>query len=334
MKNRFTILTLFAILAIAICTTSAMAETLTVNVGTLRGPTSMGMADLMERAEAGPIEDIQYNFTISGAIDETVANIVKGVYDISAIPSNLAAVLYQKTKGDVKVLAINTLGILYIVENGNEIQSVEDLRGKTMMASGKGAVPEYILNIILSKHGIDPEKDITIEWKAEHAEGLSTLASTENAIAMLPQPFVTVAQMKNENIRVALDLNKLWEEAGKEANRPSALIAGVVVARQSFIDEHPEAIESFLREYEKSIHAVTTDTDRAAEIIGKYEIVPEPIAKKALPHCNIVFISGEEMQEKLDSYLRILFDQNPKSTGGKVPDEGFYYIPEAVELVH
>ena len=292
----------------------------------LKGPTAMGMVQLMDSAEAGAVNGNSYTFTIAASADEVTPKLVQGNADIAAVPANLASVLYNNTEGQVQVLAINTLGVLYIVENGDSIQSVSDLAGKTIYASGKGSTPEYALNYILSENGIDPESDVTIEWKSEHSECVAALASDEDGIAMLPQPFVTTAQAQNENLRIALDLTKEWDALQADAEEPSALITGVVVVRTAFAAEHPEAVSAFLDSYQESVDYVNANTAEAAALIEKYDIVTAAVAEKALPYCNITFIEGEEMKEKLSGYLSVLAEQNPTSVGGSLPADDFYYI--------
>ncbi len=298
-----------------------------INVMALKGPTAMGMVKFMDDSDAGNAGDYNYNFTIAAAIDEVTPKLVQGQADIAAVPANMASVLFNNTKGGVEVLAVNTLGVLYIVENGDTVHSVEDLRGKTIYASGKGATPEYGLNYVLSQNGIDPEKDVTIEWKSEHTECLAALTSSENAIAMLPQPFVTTAQSKVETIRTALDLSEEWDKLQEGAQAPSAMITGVVVARTEFVSEHPEEIADFMARYKESVDFVNNNVEEGAELVGKYEIVPAPVAVKAIPECNITYIDGEEMKEKLSGYLDSLYQQNPAAVGGALPTDEFYYLP-------
>ena len=288
-----------------------------IKVGALKGPTAMGMAQMLD--------DNQYEFTISASPDEIVPMIVQGQVDIAAVPANLAAVLYQKTQKQVNVLAVNTLGILYLVENGNSIQSVEDLKGKTIYASGKGSTPEYALNYILKENGMDPASDVTIEWKSEHSECVAALANDPSGIAMLPQPFVTTAQKKNPAIRVALDLTEEWDKTQENKEEKSTLLTGVVIARTEFVKKHPEAVSDFLERYASSVDFVNADTDQAAKLVGQYEIVTEEVAKKALPECNIVCVTGEEMQKQLSGYLKVLYDANAESIGGSLPEDEFYY---------
>lgn len=309
-------------LCVALLTGVASAESAAVQVGALKGPTAMGMVKLMDDDEATGT----YAFTIAAAIDEITPKVVQGQLDISAIPANLASVLYNNTGGGVYVLAINTLGVLYIVESGDTVQSVEDLRGRTIYASGKGATPEYALNYVLSANGIDPQKDVTIEWKAEHAECVAALTAQENAIAMLPQPFVTTAQSKDDFLRIALDLTAEWDKAQEGADAPSTLVTGVVIARKEFADANPEIIAAYMDAYKVSVDYVNANIPQAAALIEKYDIVPAAVAQRALPYCNITFIEGEEMQQKLGGYLAELMAQNEKSVGGALPDDAFYYV--------
>lgn len=310
--------------------TSAAAETETaepvdVNVMALKGPTAMGMVKFMSDAEDGALTDNNYHFSITAATDEASAALIQGETDIAAVPANLASVLYNNTDGGVQVLAINTLGVLYIVENGDSVQSVDDLRGKTLYASGKGTTPEYTLNYILSANGIDPASDVTIEWKSEQAECLAAIQNDANAIAMLPQPFVTTAQAQNPDLRVALDLTEEWDKLQADSDAPSSLVTGVVVARSDFVEEHPEAVAAFMGHYQDSVDYVNDNVAEAAQLVGGYEIVTAEVAEKAIPACNIVFISGDEMKEKLSGYLSVLYDQNAESVGGALPDDAFYY---------
>ncbi|MFA6689047.1 MAG: ABC transporter substrate-binding protein [Sphaerochaetaceae bacterium] len=304
---------------------SQPVEPTTMNVLALKGPTAMGMVELMDEAEDGVVDGVDYRFAIAAAIDEVTPKIVRGEVDIAAVPANLAAVLYNNTKGAIKVLAINTLGVLYIAENGNSVSSVEDLRGKTIYASGKGATPEYALNYILKQNGIDPQKDVTIEWKSEHSECVAAIATASGGIAMLPQPFATTAIMKAPSIRIALDMTKLWDELQQLSDAPSTLVTGVVVGRTSYVEEHPHAIASFLEQYGQSVVFAQRDIPGAASLIEKYGIVPAAVAKQALPYCNIVCITGSEMKTKLSGYLAVLYGQNPKSVGGALPSDGFYF---------
>lgn len=303
----------------ALVVSCAVAEP-SVRVTALKGPTAMGMVKMMSDDNGA-----SYDFTIHAAIDEITPKLVKGEVDIAAVPANLASVLYNNTEGKVQVLAVNTLGVIYIVENGSTVQSVEDLRGRTIYASGKGATPEYALNYVLKGNGIDPEKDVTIEYKSEHSECLSALLANEGSVAMLPQPFVTTAQMKQEGVQIVLDMTEEWARLQEGSEHPSAMITGVVVARTEFVQSQPEAVNAFLDAYHASVDYANTEVDAAAALIGSYDIVPEAVAKKALPYCRIVCIEGAEMQTRLAGYLQVLFEQNPKAVGGALPDDAFYY---------
>ncbi len=290
-----------------------------IRVAALKGPTAMGMTKLMSDDET---ENYPYEFTIAAAVDEISPMIAQGTVDIACVPANLGAVLYSKTEGKVQTLAVNTLGVLYIVENGESVNTVADLKGKTIYSAGKGATPEYALNFILTSNGLDVEKDVNIEWKSEHAECLAALLADENSVAMLPQPFVTTAQAKNEGVRVALDLNNEWDNLGVA----SSLLTGIVIARKDFVEQNPDAVKEFLSRYKDSVDYVNGNIDEAAALIEKYDIVPAAVAKKAIPECNIVCITGEEMKTKLSGYLQVLFDQLPQSVGGAMPADDFYFI--------
>uniref|UniRef100_UPI002F3FAA55 ABC transporter substrate-binding protein n=1 Tax=Lachnoclostridium phocaeense TaxID=1871021 RepID=UPI002F3FAA55 len=303
-------------------------EPVEVNVTALKGPTAMGMVSLMDDVDNGKVDSENYKFTIAASIDEVTPAISQGETDIAAVPANVASVLYNKLEGGVQVLAVNTLGVLYIVENGDTVQSAADLKGKTIYASGKGATPEYALNYILQQNGLDPAADVTIEWKSEHSECVAALAQDPSGIAMLPQPFVTTAQMKNPDLRVALDLTEEWDKVQEDAQEPGALLTGVVVVRTEFAKENPEAVSDFLERYKASVDFVNENVDEAAQLVGQYDIVTAEVAQTAIPECNIVCITGDEMQEKLSGYLSVLNDQNPEAVGGKLPDDDFYYTGE------
>lgn len=323
-------LTLVMTLAMASCSdkdNTTKTET-DVTVAAFKGPTGMGMVKMMDDNENNISDGNNYNFEILGSPEEMSTKIIKGEVDIAAVPANLSSSLYNKANGEIEVIAINTLGVIYIVENGDTIQSVDDLKGKTIYASGQNATPEFSLNYILSENGINPENDVDIQYKSEHAECLTALISDENGIAMLPQPFVTIAQTKSENVRIALDMTKEWENIQQASDTSSTMITGVMVAQKDFIENNPDALNAFLDSYKKSVDFVNSDVEAAAKLNGKFEIVTEEVALKAIPYCNITFIEGSDMKTKLSGYLNILFEQSEKSIGGKMPDDNFYYSRE------
>lgn len=297
-----------------------------IEIMALNGPTAMGLSRFMDQADNLQLTDHRYHFSIAASPDEAIPKIVKGEVDIAAVPANLASVAYNRSQGAVQVLAINTLGVLYIVESGDTVHSVEDLRGKTIVATGKNHTPEQVITYLLTKNGLIIGDDVNIEWKSEAAECLSALMSRQNTIAMLPQPFVSAAQLKSENIRVALDLTKEWDSLQAREEHPSALITGVVIAQKEFVQQHPDAVAAFMEHYQQSVDYVNQNADEAAALVERYGIVKAPVAKKAIPACNIVFIAGQEMKTKLGSYLQVLFGQNPKSVGGQLPGDDFYYV--------
>ncbi len=290
-------------------------ENVTVKVAVLKGPTGMGMAKLMN--DYGN----EYDFTLASAPTDITASVIKGEYDVAAVPINLAATLYKKTNKAYSLAAINTLGVLYVLENGNTVNSVEDLRGKTIYATGQGSTPEYILDYVLTENGIDPDKDVTIEYKTEHSELTTLLAADKAAIGVLPEPNVTTAMSKNEDLRVALDLTEEW----KKVSPDSEVMQGCIIVKNKFAEEHPEVFEEFLTRYEQSVEFVNDDPS-AAELIAQKEIVPSAaIAEKALPRCKIVFIRAEEAKDRLNGFLNVLYTADPQSVGGEMPDEDFIY---------
>lgn len=306
---------------------SAVAEERAdVRVGGLKGPTAMGMVKLMEEDAAGTTAN-DYEFTLAGSADEINPLLIKGELDIAAVPTNVASVLYNKTEGQVEILALNTLGVLYVVENGNTIQSVEDLRGKTIYSTGKGATPEYALNYILGENGLTAGTDVTVEYKSEHSELASLLAAGQADLAVLPQPFVTSVLAKNPDVRIALNLTEEWDKVTEDGSK---LTMGALVVRKDFAESNPEAVRNFLKEYQASTQYVTDEAnlDDAAALIEQYGIISAAVAKQALPYCNIVCITGEEMRTAAEGFLSILAKANPQSVGGTLPAEDFYYIGE------
>ena len=278
---------LFILLILAI-SAPGLCEKAPVRIIAMKGPTAMGLVQMMHAAG----DSDTYQFSIASAVDEVPPRILRGEVDIACVPANLASVLYNNSEGAIQVLAVNTLGVLYIVERGTEINSLSDLRGKTVYASGKGATPEYALNYLLTNNGIDPESDLTLEWKSEHSECLSALLMDEHAVALLPQPFVTTAQMKAADLRIAVDLNEAWDELEMHSENPSALLTGVTIVRRAFATEHPEEVEAFLAAYRGSVAYVQENPEEAAAWIGEFEIVPEAVALKALPFCGITLSEG------------------------------------------
>ena len=291
------------------------------SIAALKGPTAMGLVKLMQESENGETSGNDYTFTLAGSADEVTPALVKGELDMACVPANLAAVLYNKTEGEIEVLAVNTLGVLYIVENGESVQSIADLKGQAIVAAGKGSTPEYVLRYLLAQNGIDPDNDVTIDWKSEHSECVAALASGQAAIALLPQPFVTVAQSKIEGLRMALDLNAEWDAL----DNGSGLITGVIVARREVVEENPAAVNEFLKEYAASVDWVNANTADAAALIGEYGIVDAAVAEKALPYCNIVCLTGADLLEALPGYLEVLYNADPAAVGGEMPDNSFYF---------
>ena len=294
-----------------------------VRIAGLKGPTTMGLVNLLPMMEAGEAA-LEYDLQLYGAADEIVPLLMKGELDMAAIPANLAATLYQKTEGQIEALAVNTLGVLYVVEKGDTVQSIADLAGRTVLSTGKGTTPEYVLRYLLAQNGLDPDKDLTIEYYSEAAEVTAQMAVAEDAIAVLPQPYVTSAGMQDETLRVALDLTAEWEKVCD-----TRLITGVTVVRREYAEAHPDVVEAFLEDYARSVEAANTDLDGTAALCEEQGVVAKAaIAKKALPACKIVCLTGSELKADAEGYLQALFDADPASEGGALPGADFYYGAE------
>ena len=292
-----------------------------IKVYALKGPTGMGMAKLMSDNDAGTTNN-KYDFTIASAPDEVTAEIIKGNYDIAALPTNLASVLYNKTEGKIRVAAVNTLGVLYVLENGDTVNSLEDLNGKELYATGQGSTPEYILRYVLETNGID----CNVTYLAEHSELAAQMISGDVSLGMLPVPNATTV-LAQSDARTAIDLTAEWEKAAEKNGDSSALYMGCVIVNPDFIEKAPEAVDAFLEEYAESVKYVNENIDDASALIESYGIVPKAaIAKKAIPDAHMVCITGGEMKTGLSGFYNVLFGFDPKSVGGAVPADDIYYI--------
>lgn len=307
-------LTVFALVA---CNAPAdkPSDDYTLRVGAMKGPTGMGMAKLFTDNN----ESKKYETELFGAPEDISAKLISGNLDIAAVPVNLAAVIHKKTEGAYVVAAINTLGVLHIVENGNTVNSIADLEGKTLYATGQGSTPEYMLNYILEKNGLLDK--VTVEWKTEHSELATLVASGDVTLAMLPEPHVTTTLNKNADLRAALDLTAEWDKVSE-----GDAVQGCIVVSKKAIEEHKDLVDAFLAEYEASVDFVNNNVDEASEMIAALGIVgAAPVAKKAIPRANIVFIDGDEMIASLTAFYTVLYNANPASIGGTMPSESLYY---------
>lgn len=324
MKKKILLLLLAAaLLLLPACgaTAKGMSAEGPVRIAGLKGPTTMGLVNLLDMEQQGTAT-LDYDLQLYGTADEIVPGLIKGELDMAAIPANLAAALYQKTKGGIQVMAVNTLGVLYVVEKGDTVHSMADLAGRTILSTGKGTTPEYLLRYLLEKNGLDPDKDVKIQYCSEATEVTAQMAAAQkDAIAVLPQPYATAAGMKDPSLRVALDLTAEWDKVSD-----SQLVTGVTVVRTQYAQEHPDVVEAFLQEYAQSVRTANTDLDRTAALCEQQGVVAKAaIAKKALPACNIVCRTGDEMQKDVSAYLSVLCAADPAAVGGKLPDEGFYW---------
>ena len=285
-----------------------------INIGMLKGPTGMGAAWLMEQDELGlTLND--YNFTVAGAPDELTGQLIQGGLDIAALPTNAISTLYNKTEGKIVCLGVNTNGVLYILENGETISSIFDLEGKTILASGKGSTAEAVLNYLLTECGVSAE----IYWASEHAEAATLAITGEYDVVMLPEPFVTNVMSKNADLRVALNLSEEWKML-----TGGVMTMGGIAVRKEFLEQNPEAVAEFVKDYGMSIDFTNENPAEAGVLIEKFEIAAAAVAENAIPRCNIVWLTGEEYQTVLKNFLSVLFEANPASIGGNMPGEDFY----------
>ena len=295
-----------------------------VRVGSLKGPTSMGLVSLMDKASKGETANV-YEFTMAGKADELVGKIANGDLDIALVPANVASVLYNKTQGNVTVLDINTLGVLYVVASDDSITSMADLKGRSIYMTGKGTTPEYVMNYLLKGNGLSTS-DVDLQFKSEATEVASLLKEDSSAIGVLPQPFATAACIQNPDLKTVLDLTEQWNLLNKDTG--SMLVTGVTLVRSDFLRENQAPVAEFLEEHAQSALFATEHVEEAAELIAAQGIVEKaPIAQKALPYCNIVCLTGQEMKDALSGYLSTLMEQDPKSIGGQLPGDDFYYMP-------
>lgn len=319
MKKIFSIILLASLL---VASTVSAQESL--RLGGLKGPTTMGMVKLIEDSDLGRLSQ-KYDFTMAVSADELVPKFINGEIDVIAVPTNLASVLYNKTEGDAQLLAIGATGVLYVVQKGEEkVESLKDLKGKTLYATGKGATPEMALSYLLQKEGLKLSEDVNIVWLSEPTEAISKFSLGDEVLALLPQPFVSVAETKVENLKTVISLDEEWKRLGEG----SMLATACVVARKDYAEKNPEKIEQLLKDFKASVDYVNGNVEDAAELIEKYGIVKAPIAQKAIPYCNLTALTKDDMKKAAEGYLEALFNENPKSVGGKMPGADFYYGAE------
>ena len=294
---------------------------LEINVTVLSGTTGMGAAKMI----VDGCDGLNCKFTVVSDATQISAGIIGGTVDVAAVPTNLASTLYKKTSGGVQVLAINTLGVLYLLENGNTVNSVADLKGKTVYLPGQGTNPEYILKYIIEQNGLTVGDDVIFDYTYNTPDTLATAVTSGLCeIALLPEPKVTAVKSGNADVRTALDITAEFDKVAPAGS----LAQGCIIARKAFIDEHKNEVNAFLKEYKKSIEYTSENPTDAADKIAAAGIIPKaPLALKALPNCNIVYIDGENMKTALNNFYSILYNVEPTSIGGAIPDAGIYYLP-------
>lgn len=296
-----------------------------VNIAVLAGPTGIGAVGLMEDNDALQTAN-NYTFTVASAPEDIVSGVANGSLDMAAVPTNLAATLYAKTEGGVQVAALNTYGVLYILENGETVNGFADLKGKTVYATGQGSNPEYVLEYLLTKNGLTwsldgSEADVQLQFLASE-ELTAGMVSGQYTLCMLPVPAVTAVTVQNPDVRIAMDLTAEWDALGTEGK----LTQGCIVVRTAFAEEHPDAVQAFLEEYAASIESVLADPAHAGELCEQYGIVAKaPIATKAIPSCNLCCVTGADIRPVLEPFFQVMLDANPKSIGGALPGDDFYF---------
>ena len=304
---------------------NADADGTLIRVASLKGPTSLGLLFLMDKANKGETANT-YEFRMATGADEILPLMVKGDLDIALIPANVASILYHRTQGGVEVIDINTLGVLYMVSGEDGLADFTDLKGKTIYLTGKGTTPDYVLQYLLNANGMSVD-DVTLEYKSEATEVASVLAEDPTAIGLLPQPFVTAACMQNNALKVIFDLNEEWNKV--QGASGSSMVTGVTVVRKEFLEENEEAVKAFMEEHKASAEAINADPATGAALAVEAQIVAkEPIAQKAIPDCNITYMDKAEMKQALSGYLDVLFHQDSQSIGGGLPESDFYYDAE------
>lgn len=295
--------------------TAGYEDGLVTRVASLKGPTSMGLASLMTA------ENPHYEFTIYASADEIVPLVAKGEVDIALVPANLSATLYQKTQGAIQAVNVNTLSVLQVVTLGNvEMADLSSLKGKTVYMTGKGTTPEASLRYLLEQNGVKWE-ELQVEFKPEATEVVSALKADPDAFAVLPEPFATVAIQQLKNHHIALSLGDEWTRV---SDNGSQLVTGVTIARKEFAEAHPAVMLQFAADAADSVQYVNGHPEDAAARIESLDIVKAGVAKLAIPRCNLVCLTGEEMRTALSGYLDTLYGFDPQLVGGKLPDDAFY----------
>lgn len=309
--KRILVILLSLLLAVSVLGCKTAQDNTNLSIGAMKGPTGMGLAKLMENSEDN------FEITLYDAPDVVTGKFISGEIDIAAVPINLASTLYNKTEGEAVLLAINTLGVLYVLENGESVQSFADLAGKTLYATGQGSTPQYVLDRLLAENNLTDS--VTVEYIAEHAALANMMAAGEATLAMLPEPNVSAVLLKNADVRVALNLTQEWDKV-----IDTTLIQGCYIVKKSVLDEHPKAVEAFVKAADESAAYMRTEADAASIAAAQGVVASEAIAAKAMQNCNLVCITGEEMKTIAAAMFETLYEANPASVGGKLPADDFY----------
>lgn len=289
-------------------TTSYVRENKT-KLAVFNGVTSLGVAKL--------VKDRGYAYESSLYTDlSEVENLIKnGGADMAAVPVESAARLFNETKGAVKIIAVNNLGVLHLVTGDESIKTLADLKDKTVYATGKGTAYEHIMNFIFEKNAISPK----VEYVATEAE-LVTLAIEGKAdICIIPEPYATKVVFENTKMKRVIDLSDEWNKFSE-----APLVQGVIVARTEYIEQNPEYIEQFLFQNEISVNFLNENIDAGADMLynGQYFSTFD-LARECVPACNLYFMKGEEMK----AAVKVVYDVLPAElTGGTVSADGICFV--------
>ena len=324
MKRRliFTLTALLLTIVLSGCTALSLGkEDVTLRVAALRGPTGVGMVKMLEEKPSLG-KNVIIDYQVAETPDIVTARILSKEIDIAALPTNIAANLYNKGAG-YKLLAINTWGNLYLISNEIEIVSWEDFKGKTINSIGLGATPDLVFRSLLIANGLDPDKDVTMDYSMAQVELAGALSAGRVALAVLPEPLVTTTLTKNASLKIMMSLEDEWKKIHGDN---IAIAQGCLVVREDFAKKHPEVVASFLKEYQDSIAWVNNNLEQAGALVEKHNLgMPAAVAVQAIPRSNVRYMAALDARSQLEAYFNVLLDLAPQAVGGKLPDEGFYY---------
>lgn len=260
--------------------------------------------------------------TFSNSVDEITSLIKSGKADIAALPLNTAAQLYNKTNGGIKIMSITALNSLYLVEKGDIIKKLSDFKGKTVVTSGKGTVFDYYLLYVLKESGIDPETDITIRYLDTYDDVVAD-AKGENSSGLCVVPCnyaceILYAEKGYDTVESFTNILKLKTEM--------VFAAECLAVRTEYLEAHPDLVEEFLDFADMSATFITSSARAGLYLIDAKLFADEEKALANVFNCNPVCIQGDELVTLASENLKFLYELDPDSVGGALPDENIYYV--------